>query len=165
MSLKIKQIDWSRDREQLLDIARSAFRDIASDERDLLTQLERGFGFIAFNNSQPTGYIIAIPLEKAPYRGCAEDESTGRLDTAYIESLAVKEGSSPATLLGLTRKLGNEFESKGYRRMTMHVESDSKLHKALINLGAKQLEDFDNWMGWGRTFSYLEMPLDEQPDK
>lgn len=161
MSLKIKQIDWSRDKEWLLDIERSAFGNIASDERDLLTQIERGFGFIAFNRSQPMGYIIAIPLEKAPYRGCAEDESVGRLDTAYIESLAVKEGSSPATLLVLTRKLGNEFESRGYRKMTMHVESDSKLYVALTNLGARKLADFDNWMNWGRRFSYLEMPLDQ----
>jgi hypothetical protein len=162
MSLKVKQIEWSRDKEGLLSIERSAFGDIASDERDLLRQIEKGFGFIAFDRAHnPLGYTIALPLEEAPYRGCTEDRSLGKLDTAYIESLAVIEGSSPATLLKLTRTLGNEFENRGYKRMTMHVESGSKLHRALSNLGARELGNFDNWMGWGRTFSYLEMPLED----
>ena len=162
MSLKVKQIKWSRDKEKILNIESSAFGDIASDERDLLRQIERGFGFIAYDGSQnPLGYTIAIPLESAPYRGCTEDVCLGNSDTAYIESLAVKQGSSPATLLRLTRTLGNEFERRGYRRMTMHVESDSRIHQALSNLGARDLGSFDNWMGWGKTYSYLEMPLDE----
>ena len=161
MSLNVKQIDWPRDREGLLDVEGSAFGNIASGEGDLLRQIEMGFGFIVLDGLQrPLGYTIAIPLEKAPYRGCVQDGSVGRLDTAYVESLAVKEGSSPATLLRLVRALGNEFESRGYRRTTMHVESDSKLHRALTNFGARELGNFDNWMGWGKTFSYLEMSLD-----
>ncbi len=162
MSLRVEQIDMSRDKESLLAIERSAFGRKASDELDLSRQIERGFGFIVFDGSQnPLGYCIAMPLEKAPYKGCREDRSLGKLNTAYLESLAVKEGSSPATLLRLTRMLGNEFEARGYKRVTMHVESGTKLQKVLSNVGANVLGNFDNWMGWGRNFSYLELPLDE----
>lgn len=162
MSLKIKQIDWKRDKESLLSIERSSFGSIASDENDLSKQIDKGFGFIVFDGLQNAlGYIIAIPLEKAPYKGCTEDMSRNRSYTAYVESLAIKQGATPATLLRLVIKLGNELESRRYRRMTMHVESDSKMYRVLTNLGARELCNFNNWMGWGKTFNYLEMPLDE----
>jgi len=166
MTIVIKKIEFEKDRDKLLSIEKAAFQEsMASDRYDLESQLRKGFGFLAFEGSEdyksavPLGYVIAVPLEKADYPGCNEDTEKGKRNTAYVESFAMMPGANKTTLLRLMRNLGNELESREYARVTMHVESKSKLLRNLKSLGAKSLGDFTNWMDWDKTFSYLEMPL------
>jgi len=161
MSITIREIEWQNDREKVLGLERAYFpENVASDAADLSSQLRQGFGFIAVDDANHAlGYVIAKPLESANYAGCNDDAFKGRNDTAYIESFAEKSGSAPAVRLGLFRVLGNTFAEKGFSRVTMHAETDSVLHKAMTSFGARQVKTFPDFMGWGKPYTYLEMPL------
>lgn len=157
--LTLRTIDPKKDIEALLLIEDTSFqKGVASDAEDLERQARKGIGYLAFSDEEPVGYIIALPLEKVQYRGCTEDEHKGKNDTAYIESVAVREGS-PMALLRLCRKLMKELSQQKIERITMHVESGLELYKMLLRLGGKELQQFDNWMGWNKTFSYVEFPV------
>src|SRR3989338_7534234 len=111
MSLSVRMIQWSKDKERIVRMENSVFGRIASDASDLERQLERGFGIVAVDDDDNgLGYAIAIPLERASYHGFTEDAQNGVCTTAYIESLAIKPGASLDVLLRMVRALENELD-------------------------------------------------------
>lgn len=158
-TVSLEEIDWEKDKSDILKIETAAFpANMRSDEWDLSRQIGKGFGLLAKRAGcrNPIGYVIAMPLEKAGYQGCSTDRNDRK--TAYVESLAVMPTERRA-LLKLARSLFDKLEQEGYERVTAHVETDGSLYEGLLSLGGIELSRHDNWQGWGKNFTYVEMAL------
>lgn len=160
MSIEVKQLNWAQDQQALLTIEQAAFEpDMRSDALDLEEQANNGFGFVVYNEGRPAAYAIAIPLEQADYEGCLTDPNRSLGNSAYVESLAVVPSEPALILRRLTRNLSVTLRERNFQRVTMHVEERSPLHQTLVNLGAEEMNRFDNWQSWGKCFVYLEFQL------
>lgn|SRR3989344_5963764 len=163
--MKIDKMNWKkeRDRKAVMEIEQAAFpSEMRSTEEDLAqyASAKGSVGLVVRNelcdNSQ--GYALAVPLETVGYPGCKEDLDLGKHNSAYVESLAVMPGERPVVLRRLLSRLEQELE-RTFSYAKMHVPVDEKLYHGLIAFGAKEVSRHDDFMRFGRTFAYLEVPL------
>lgn len=161
MTIEARDIQWQRDGQAVLAIEHATFEpEMQSDEKDLREQAEKGFGVVIYDDGKPLAYALAFSLEKADYPGCIEDLNRNLRNSAYIESLAVVPEASPLMLLRLGRNLVETLRQKGFQRATMHTEVNTAWCDFLIGLGCRELGRFHNWQNWGKTFAYLELPME-----
>lgn len=158
MTIEAREILWPRDGQAVLVIEKAAFAsEMQSGEEDLRKQVEKGFGVVIYNNSWPAAYAIGFPLEQANYHDCLKDPHRHRRNTAYMESLAVDPLQSPHMFRRLARNLVRVLKERGFQRMTMHVEINNPWHQFLMRAGSRELDRYNGWQGWERTFAYLEL--------
>ncbi len=165
MSVRVDRMNWRVDKEDILVVEREAFPpNMHSDERDLFQYVRDGYGLVVrrhgiIRRGTIDGYVVAVPLERVSYKGCQDDVDRGLKNSAYVESLAIRPEAQPSIFMDLVTELRETLIKEGFRKVKMHVPVDEKLYNGLIAFGARELGRFGNFMGWGKTFAYLEFQL------
>jgi len=155
---------WNALRSEILKIEDKSFPPtLADSEKDLRRVADSPTGiFLALcspSSPRVLGYIAADLLEKFPnIPGTASDPHFKKRDTIYLKSVAVHpDWRGRGLSITLIRECLRLVSERGIKRATAHIESGSL---SRIGLVGRILKSFENWYGTGRTFDYVELPIE-----
>lgn len=155
---------WNALQSEILKIEDESFPpSLADSEKDLCMVVYSPTGIFLVlsltHSHKVIGYIAADLLENFPdIPGTDSDPQFKKGNTVYIESVAVHSDWRGCGLGSiLIRECLRLVSQKGIERVTAHIESGSV---SRIGLGARVLKSFENWYGTGRTFDYVEFPIE-----
>lgn len=155
---------WNAVRADILKIEDASFpSSLADDEKDLRRVADSPTGIFLVlifpPSSKVLGYIAADLLERFPdIPGTVSDPHFNKGNTIYLESVAVHPAWRGRGLgTALTRECLRRVSQRDIERVTAHIESGSVNQ---LGLRARVLKSFENWYGTGRTFDYVEFPIE-----
>jgi GNAT superfamily N-acetyltransferase len=161
---KVTSDNWPRLRSKIVAIERVSFVQSIRDNPKTLAALAQSSSsiFLALQialSQDPIGYVAADVLEKfADIPNVSLDINFGRRNTIYIASVAIlPEWRHRGFGIALQRECLRRASARGLTRATAHIERG-----ALRRMGLKgrSLSRFRNWYGTGRTFEYVELPVE-----
>ncbi len=157
--------------DQLAEIEKACFsEEMAEDKEELREVLENTSGInlkLEDEQKRILGYISSVKQSDEFYLLKESDPDLQKDDSLYVHSFDIRpEARSLKNFNTLLNALKLEAAKEGYKKLSMYARTKNGLSKVFQKrYGAKFFRRIENWRGLEEDLDYLEMDLENTPEK